>query len=488
MAVRPLFGIRWRGDGQAGQADGPDDLVAKHREEIIVGETVQIAVIGCGAIGLPIAVAFASRGAEVLGVDNDARLIARLAAADPPLLDDGLQEAMKTSLAAGKIRFERSLGHYPGRRVFVLAVPTPVNDRGRWVRESIDDAFAQALSFARDDDLLVIKSTVPVGTARSLAARSTDHGRKLHVAACPDRSIAGMSFRDQFAIPHIIGGVTDRAAEMAAKEFGRLGAVRVVLNAEMAELLKLFANVQRDVMFALANQFALICEHLDIGFDELVRAAKQSYPRFDIARPGWVGGPCLPKDAYLLAESVPGRSDLVSFALCAREANVAVLTRCSRAIAARAKRLPHAVIAVLGLAFKGQPPTRDQRGSLGNYLAATLAKQIPGAVIRTWDPEAIKSQRTALATVQGADIVVMTNNHSQVLALAPRKLASLMRPGGTIFDLSGAPRETPNNLPNGVDFRSLAGGSLAAPNRERKRGRSLRNATSGPNFHPPDQR
>jgi len=125
-----------------------------------VAEAVQIAVIGCGAIGLPIAVAFASRGAEVLGVDNDAQVIAKLAAADTQLLDDGLQDAMKGSLAAGNLRFEQSLGHYSDRRVFVLAVPTPVNDRGGWIREGIDDAFAQTLSVAQDDDLAVVLNAV----------------------------------------------------------------------------------------------------------------------------------------------------------------------------------------------------------------------------------------------------------------------------------------------------------------------------------------
>ena len=234
------------------------------------GQSGQIVVIGCGAIGLPIAVAFASRGADVLGIDNDAQVIARLAAGDPPLLDEGLEEAMKRCLAARNIRFAQSLELYPGRRAYVLAVPTGVDDRGRWIRANIDDAFAQVLSFARDDDLVAIKSTVPVGTARSLATTSASLGHKLHVASCPDRSIAGVSLRDQFAVPHIVGGITDRAAEMAAREFARLGPVRVVQNAETAELLKLFANVQRDVTFALANQFALICDHLDIAFDELV--------------------------------------------------------------------------------------------------------------------------------------------------------------------------------------------------------------------------
>jgi UDP-N-acetyl-D-mannosaminuronic acid dehydrogenase len=177
-----------------------------------------------------------------------------------------------------------------------------------------------------------------------------------------------------------------------------------------------------------------------------------------------VGGPCLTKDAYLLAESVPGRLDLVSLALCAREANLAILTRSMRAIVACAMRAPGAapVIAILGLAFKGQPPTRDQRGSLGSHLITALRKEISSAVIRTWDPEAMKQQGTALETVEGADIVVMANDHSQVRALAPTKLAALMRPGGAIFELSGAPREMPTNLPNNVDFRCLGNGRLAS--------------------------
>ncbi len=429
-----------------------------------MGPSGQIVVIGCGAIGLPIAVALASRGAEVVGIDNDPQLVARLAAADPRLLlDDGLEEATKQCLATGNIRFAQSLDLSAHRRAYVLAVPTGVDDRGRWIRSNIDDAFAQVLSVAREDDLVVIKSTVPVGTARSLATRSASLGHKLHVVSCPDRSIAGMSFREQFAIAHIVGGITDGAAQMAAQEFARLGAVRVVKNAETAELLKLFANVQRDVTFALANEFALICEHLGIGFDELVAAAKEGYPRFDVARPGWVGGPCLPKDAYLLAQSVADRSDLVSLALRAREANRAILTLCSRAIVERAKQLPHGspVIAVLGLAFKGQPPTRDQRGSLGSELVAVLRQELPGTAIRTWDPEAVPAQGSALDTAKGADIVVMTNDHRHLRAVASIDIAATMRPGGTIFDLSGAARETPTDLPNGIDFRCFGKSRLA---------------------------
>ena len=424
-------------------------------------ETAQIAVIGCGAVGLPIAVAFASRGAEVLGVDHDAQLVTRLASGTSELLDDGLEDALRRSLAAGNIRFAHSLNQRAGRRMFVLAVPTPVDEQGRWKREAIDDAFGQALLGAADDDLLVVKSTVPVGTSRSLAMAANRDGRTLHVAACPDRSISGMSFREQFAIPHVVGGFTDRAAQIAAKEFERLGRVRLVKNAETAELLKLVTNVQRDVSFALANQFSMICEDLGISFDELAGAAQDGYPRLNLANPGWVGGPCLPKDAYLLAQSVPGRHDLVSLALCARKANLALLTRCTQAIAKRAQSLATPVIAILGLAFKGQPRTRDQRGSLGTHLVAALRQQIPRAVIRTWDPEAIDQRGTAFEMVERADIVVVANNHPDVLALAPATLATMMRRGGTILELTGTPSEMPADLPNGVELRRLGNGGLA---------------------------
>jgi UDP-N-acetyl-D-mannosaminuronic acid dehydrogenase len=427
----------------------------------LMAQSKQITVIGCGAIGLPVAVAFASRGAEVLGIDIDATQVRKLASAELDLLDEGLEEALQDSLAKGNIRFERSLPRYSGKRIFVLAVPTPVDQQNRWIRKSLDEAFNQVLSFARDQDLLVIRSTVPVGTARSLAAVAKNNNLALHVAACPDRSVAGTSFKDQFSVPHIIGGVNDRSAELAAKEFGRLGAVRLVRNAETAELLKLFANIQRDVTFALANQFAMICDELDVEFDDLVNAASDRYPRFGIARPGYVGGPCLPKDAYLLAQSTPERLDLVALPLCAREVNSGVLTHWTRIICDYIKSLSShraPVIAILGMAFKGEPPTRDQRGSMGQYLAANLHQQVPNAEVRTWDPESTDNKRTAFEAIENADVVIIANNHRRILDLAPIKLASMMRHGGTIFDLSGTRRKMPNYLPGGISFRCFGGG------------------------------
>jgi UDP-N-acetyl-D-mannosaminuronic acid dehydrogenase len=432
-----------------------------------MADSKQIIVIGCGAIGLPVAVAFATRGAEVLGIDNDATHVRKLASAELELLDDGLEEALQDSLAKGNLRFEHSIPRCSGKRIFVLAVPTPIDRRNRWVRKNMDDAFDQILSFARDEDLLVIRSTVPVGTSRALAMTAKNRNLALHVAVCPDRSVAGASFKDQFSIPHIIGGVTERSTVLAAKEFERLGAVRLVRNAETAELLKLFVNVQRDVTFALANQLAMICNGLAIDFYELTKAAGDRYPRFNVAAPGHVGGPCLTKDVYLLAESLPQQRSLVALPLCAREVNLAFLKHWTGIICDHLKALrdPGPVVAILGMAFKGNPPTRDQRASMGQYLAANVRLQIPNAEIRTWDAELKNSETTALKCIQNANVVVCANNHRRIMKLAPKKLASIMRPGGTIFDLSGTSKRFARPLPNNVSYCSFSSATLTETTR-----------------------
>jgi hypothetical protein len=119
--------------------------------------------------------------------------------------------------------------------------------------------------------------------------------------------------------------------------------------------------------------------------------------------------------------------------------------------------LPHRVpvIAVLGLAFKGEPPTRDQRGSLGIHLAEQLHQRFPRASIRTWDPESDDDKGSASAAAEKADVVIFANNHSRLANLARPHLAMLMRRGGTIFEFGGSRRGMEAKLPNDIDIRYL---------------------------------
>jgi len=442
----------------------------------------QIVVVGCGAIGLPLAVALASRGAEVVGVDSDEARLAQLTAGAVDEGDSGLGEALRLALAQKRIRFQSVLRPRPLCRAFILAVPTPVDDQLRPNRSLLDTAFAQVLAVARSGDLVIVRSTVAAGTTRTLAAAAAGRGQGLLFAACPDRSLTGRAFADQLSIPNIVGPMSAEAGRMAAAILARLGAVHVLDSPEAAELVKLFCNAQRDVTFALANQFALICDTLDVNFQAVAETAADHYPRFNVAVPGPVGGPCLSKDSYLLAESVDWREDLAGLVLAAREVNASLPQRIVEKIAAHARSVsrPTPGVAILGLAFKGEPPTRDQRGSFGLQLADAIRFNMPEAIIRQWDPEiphvepSNSSQHvsgrgktekgphskaaTFSAAVDGADIVVLANNHQAIRSLDWQALSRRMQAGGLIIDTYGYPGALPQGLPNDVTFVKFGSG------------------------------
>lgn len=263
-----------------------------------------VVVVGCGAIGLPLAVAFATRGLDVLGVDIDAERVAALSAGRLNVTEADLSEALWRSTTLGRLRFAMSVTPDQQPRAYVLTVPTPVDAHGRPVMASLQAACDAAVACARDHDLLVIRATVPVGTTRRITRAIAARGRTLGVACCPDRSVAGHSFREQFSVPHVVGGIDAAATQAASRLFRRLGQVNEVSTPEAAEAVKLFCNVQRDVTFAIANHFALVSEALGLDIAEIERAASADYPRFRLSRPGPVGGPCLPKNAWLLDHSI----------------------------------------------------------------------------------------------------------------------------------------------------------------------------------------
>jgi UDP-N-acetyl-D-mannosaminuronic acid dehydrogenase len=421
----------------------------------------QVVLVGCGAIGLPLAVAFASRGCDVVGVDTDAVRLAALQAGRMSDLDEGLGEAFASAVRAGRLSFQAALAPSHAPRAFILAVPTPVDSAGTPILANVEAAIEAIGASGRDQDLLVVRATVPIGTARKLAGVLAARGRSLLVAACPDRSVAGRSFREQFSVPHIIGGMDRDAAEAAASLFGQLGPTVQVSTPETAEAIKLFANVQRDVTFALANQFALVSEQLDLDFGEIVRAGSEGYARFSLARPGPVAGPCLTKDTAILAASLAEPGTL-ALARAARRLNESLLEHVASAVRQhldRAKR-PRPVVAVLGLAFKGNPPTTDRRGSFGLALAVRLRADVADATLRLGEPTSDDPAERDLETViAGADVVVIANDHPAITALGAHGMAQRMTAGAMIYD---TPVALPfmGGLPNGVILYRIGYGPL----------------------------
>jgi UDP-N-acetyl-D-mannosaminuronic acid dehydrogenase len=436
---------------------------AAHRTALSSARDItQVVLVGCGAIGFPVAVAFAARGCNVVGVDTDPARLDALRAGRVAERDEGLPEAFAAAMAARRISFQDTLAPSDALRAFILAVPTPVDADGKPVLANVEAALESVAAVARDGDLLVVRATVPIGTTRRLAQMLAERGRNLLVAACPDRTVAGRSYIEQFSVPHIIGSLDPEGAGVARHLFQRLGPIVEVSTPEAAEAAKLFANVQRDVTFALANQFALVCDTLDLDLGEIVRAGSSDYPRFSLARPGPVAGPCLTKDTAILAHSV-GAPEILDVALAARRLNASLVAHVAGAAVRHIERTkpPRPIVAVLGLAFKGNPPTTDRRGSFGMALAARLREELPNAVLRLGEPTSDDaSERDLSGAATGADVVVIANDHPDITALGAYELAQRLKPAALIYDTCGA-LPFLGTLPNGVALRRLGYGDSA---------------------------
>ena len=386
----------------------------------------EVVVVGCGAIGLPLALAFAGQGRSVVGVDADPRRASDLSSAnvesDPERLDLRLRET------ADRLRFTGAVPQSPAPRAFVLAVSTPADGAGRFRDSDLKAAAQSVVSRARDGDLVVIRSTVPIGTTRALAT-GLDPGGRLLWASCPDRSFAGRALADQLAIPHIVGGLTPAAAAAARELFADLCAVVEVGAPETAEAAKLFLNVERDMRFAVANQFALICEQTGVDYSEARRAAAQGSD-FRLARPGPVGGPCLEKDAYLLLAS-PGLGGTGELLALGRGLNAGLASRLAEQILAETQA-PRRV-AILGLAFKGSPPVTNRAGSFGLALGQALTALDPSVEVDWWDPVS-DPPSARQAVLSGAAVVVLANEHPDLADLAG--IATCV-PSAIVHDLCG---------------------------------------------------
>ncbi|WP_229397998.1 nucleotide sugar dehydrogenase [Micromonospora okii] len=325
----------------------------------------RIGVVGLGYVGLTLAAALARKGYEVHGADVDPAVREALREGRPHIFEPGIAEVF---------------AEHVGRTVFVddvlpadldavvLSVSTPVDASTR--RPDLANLAAAAEQVARwcgPETLVVVRSTVPVGTSRRVVLPPLQRawGRALLVMA-PERTIQGQALRELVELPQVVGGLDDDSLSRGLELFAGLAQRLVpVSSLEAAELVKLSNNCHTDLIYSFGNEVALIAERHGLDPLEVIGAANLDYPRPDLSRPGYVGGGCLSKDPYLMIES---SGDAGTFLVDgARRLNehlpVHVATRVVELLRELRGSTAGARLAVLGWAYKGWPPTDDMRGT-----------------------------------------------------------------------------------------------------------------------------
>jgi UDP-N-acetyl-D-mannosaminuronic acid dehydrogenase len=185
----------------------------------------------------------------------------------------------------------------------------------------------------------------------------------INISFCPERTAEGKALVELQSLPQIISGNNKVALKKARQFFESLADEVVVAGSlEEAELIKLFNNTYRDASFAIANTFNQIAQSFNVDGLAVIDKANYNYARSSIPKPGFVAGPCLEKDAYILSSNMPG-GDLKDFLLSIRKANENVEVELGDYIKNIFINNEHAKILITGLAFKGLPQTNDLRGS-----------------------------------------------------------------------------------------------------------------------------
>ncbi|MGI8999793.1 MAG: nucleotide sugar dehydrogenase [Candidatus Limnocylindria bacterium] len=323
---------------------------------------MRVAVVGLGHIGLPLAVQYASRGHEVLGVDVDVQLVATLNRGESPHRDEqALINRVPQLVAAGGLRATKreDPAGFAQAEVVVIIVPVVVDADRQIDFRPIDAATADIAANIGPGTLVVYETTLPVGTTRTrfgpmLASCSGKHlDRDFFLAFSPERVLVGRVFLDLRRYPKIVGGTspesTRRAVAFYTAVLDPATEVREVASAEAAEMTKLAETTYRDVNIAYANELARFAARNGINVTEVIEAAN-SQPYSHIHQPGvGVGGHCIPVYPHFLFNGDPE----LRIPPLAREINESMGAFTVDMIEDRIGSLDGQNVLVLGVAYRG---------------------------------------------------------------------------------------------------------------------------------------
>jgi UDP-N-acetyl-D-mannosaminuronic acid dehydrogenase len=385
-----------------------------------------IAVIGLGRVGLPLAITFADRGLSVLGVDKDADRLATLRDGRMPFKEPGTDDALTRVLAAERLGFSERAADAAQADAIVLTLGTPTFSHIEIDMSDIRTVLDALLPHLREGHLLVLRSTVAPHTTEFVAGYLEKHrdfrvGEDIFVAHVPERIAADRFMAEIGTLPCIVGGVGEASGERAAAVFEPLGAPIVQTSPVQAELAKIWANILRYATFALPNLLMMDCERYGANVFEVIDLINRDYPRGGIAQPGFTAGTCLRKDFAFSEE----RSNAPGMLLAVSRVNESVPLFLVEGMRRRLGDLRDRKIAVLGLAFKGD--TDDERDSLSHKLIRMLERELADVAVH--DPVVAAPTVSFDEAIAGADVVVVATNHSayshaEALAEIARSAAS----------------------------------------------------------------
>jgi UDP-N-acetyl-D-glucosamine dehydrogenase len=386
--------------------------------------TWDVAIVGAGYVGVPLAHVLATAGRSVLLVDVAPKVVDALNLGKSHI-EDVPDEELGRLVADGRLAATTDYDGLRDADAILIALPTPLSKQREPDLSIVVSATREIAKRLREGHLVVLESTTYPGTTREqllpiLESSGLRVGEDFNLAFSPERVDPGSSW-DVRDVPKVVGGITEECTRRAAELYASaIGTVHTVSSPEAAELTKLLENIFRSVNIALVNELAQLCDRMKIDVWEVVEAAATKPFGFMSFKPGpGLGGHCIPVDPFYLTWKAREYGFTTEFVELAGKVNEAMPYYCRSVISqalnhGKQKSMSGSRILVLGVAYK--PDIGDVRESPALKLIELLRNA--GSDVAYHDPHVPSIPELALESVPldpgGYDCVVIVTDHSSI--------------------------------------------------------------------------
>ncbi|MFC1972204.1 nucleotide sugar dehydrogenase, partial [Chloroflexota bacterium] len=324
---------------------------------------MDICVIGgCGRVGLPLSIAFAEKGLNVVIYDLDEKRKDQVRSGIMPFLEEGCEEKLRRVINKN-LKVTDNPQSITQAKFIIVAIGTPVEEHLNPQYPAMINFFSDILEYLAEDQIIILRSTVYPGITEKINRFLKDKGRKVHLAFCLERLVEGKALSELETLPQIVSACDQQTISVVSDLFRKLTKDIIVLEPVEAELAKLFTNSWRYIRFAAANQFFMLADKERLDYQQIYQAMTYKYPRAqDLPGPGFAAGPCLFKDTMQLAAFSINTFFLGHAAMLINEGLPNYIVQNLK----QQTDLQYHTIGVLGMAFKAN--SDDERNSLSFKL------------------------------------------------------------------------------------------------------------------------
>lgn len=361
---------------------------------------------GCGHVGLPLAIAFASKGVNVCIYDINKNALEKIANGEMPFLEAGADKLLENTI--DKTLFTSDDPQVISDSKFIITIiGTPVDEHLNPEFTLMKNFIKNLLPYFKDGQYFILRSTVFPGTTEKINTFLKNNGKKIYVTFCPERIAQGKAIEELINLPQIVSGLEDEAVKEVSKLFKILTKDIIILKPMEAELAKLFTNTWRYIQFAIANQLYTISTSCGLDFYKIYDAMKYKYPRaMDFPSAGFAAGPCLFKDTMQIAAFENNKFFLGHAAMLINEGLPNFLIQKLK----EKYLLKDKIVGILGMAFKAN--IDDKRESLSYKLKKILEIEA-GKVLCSDEYIHEEGFVSADELIKNSDIIILGAPHKE---------------------------------------------------------------------------